>query len=78
MRWFTLLFGYLDFRELGGAVVPPLFIMEKIYLLTVGNKSEAFYTLKKLCQSIGIDHKGLKEKLPFLQGSFSIKEINLS
>jgi len=52
--------------------------MEKIYLLTVGNKSEAFYTLKKLCQSIGIDHKGLKEKLPFIQGSFSIKEIDLS
>ncbi len=52
--------------------------MEKIYLLTVGNKDQAFYTLKKLCEEIGISHKGLKEKLPFSQGSFSIKVIDLS
>lgn len=51
--------------------------MEKIYLLSVGEKDTAFYSLKKLCQSMGISHEGLKEKLPFKQGSFSIKVIEL-
>jgi len=47
---------------------------EKIYILVIGEKIKPFSTLKKLAKSIGIEAKGLKEKLPFTQGSFRIFE----
>lgn len=47
---------------------------EKIYILVVGESIKPYSSLKKLAKSIGIDPKGLKEKLPFTQGSFRVFE----
>jgi len=51
--------------------------METVYILAIGAKRSGFYSLARLAKSIGIDKKGLKEKLPFKQGSFEIFEVEV-
>jgi len=51
--------------------------MDNIYLLITGQKIKAFYSLSRLAKSIGIEPKGLKEKLPFKQGSFEIRAVDV-
>jgi hypothetical protein len=51
--------------------------MDKIYILVFGTKRSGFYSLGRLAKSIGISKAGLKEKLPFKQGSFEIFEVEV-
>jgi hypothetical protein len=52
-------------------------ILMKIYLLITGHKIKGYSSLKVLCKEIGIDHKQLKENLPFSSGRFKIVEIEV-
>lgn len=52
--------------------------MEKIFLLVVGEKIEAFSSLRRLAKAIKVDPRELKkENLPFESGRFKILEIDL-
>lgn len=51
--------------------------MDKIYLLITGDKIKAFYSLSRLAKSIGIEPRGLKEKLPFKKGSLEIRSVEV-
>jgi len=52
--------------------------MSKIYILKTGEKLKAFESLRVLAKEIGVEPRGLKEKLPFVKGSFAILEIELN
>lgn len=49
----------------------------KIYLLITGDKIKGYTSLKLLCKEIGIEHKQLKENLPFSSGRFKIVEVQV-
>ena len=52
--------------------------MEKIYLLFLGEKVKAFYSLRRLAKEIGVDpHELKKESLPFSSGRLKIIEAEV-
>jgi len=49
----------------------------KIYLLIIGSKIQAFYSLSRLCKESGLDKEYLKENLPFESGRLRVIEIEV-
>jgi hypothetical protein len=49
--------------------------MDKVYLLITGEKIQAFWSLKKLSEEIGVEVK--KENLPFKSGRFRIEVVKV-
>lgn len=51
----------------------------KVFLLITGAKIKAYANLKKLCKDNGgIDHKFIRQNLPFQSGNLRIEEVEVN